>query len=121
MRSSSRLFLTVMVMTLTCYACASSQPPPQAHREAAAQTAPQAQAPMIFQGSLVKVDPDAKTLVVKSAEEKELQFTYTDATEILGAESATQGLAGKSGESVKISYTVDQGVNHANRVEILPH
>jgi hypothetical protein len=76
---------------------------------------------MVFQGSLVQVDPDAKTLVVKSAEEKEMQFTYTDATEIVGAENTTQGLAGKSGESVKVTYTVDQGVNHANRVEILPH
>lgn len=121
MRKSSRLFLTLMVMTLTCYACASGQPP-QAQREQAVKTAPQSA--MVFQGSLVQVDPDAKTLVVKSGEggeEKELQFTYTEATEILGAESTAEGLAGRSGESVKVTYTVDQGVNHANRVEILPH
>jgi len=107
-----------MVMALTCHACSSDQQP-QARREAASPKAPQSA--MVFQGSLVQVDPDAKTLVVKSADEKEMQFTYTDATEIVGAENTTQGLAGKSGESVKVTYTVDQGVNHANRVEILPH
>ena len=119
MRNSSRwLFLIVMVIALTCHACSSSQQPQVRKEEASPKASPSA---MVFQGSLVQVDPDAKTLVVKSAEEKEMQFTYTDATEIVGAENTTQGLAGKSGESVKVTYTVDQGVNHANRVEILPH
>ena len=119
MRNSSRwLFLTAIVMALTCHGCASDQQPQARGKEASPAAS---QGPMIFQGSLVQVDSDAKTLVVKSAEEKEMQFTYTDATEIVGAENSAQGLAGKSGESVKVSYTVDQGVNHANRVEILGH
>lgn len=118
MRNSSRwLFLTVMVMALTCCACSSGQQA-EAHKEEISSTA--SQGAMVFQGTVVQVDPDAKTLVVKSAEEKEMQFTYTDATEIAGAENTTQALASKSGESVKVTYTVDQGVNHANRVEILP-
>jgi hypothetical protein len=104
-------------MVLTCHACSSDQQPQARRQEASPKAQPAA---MVFQGTLVQVDHDAKTLVVKSAEEKELQFTYTDATETVGTENTIQGLAGKPGENVKITYTVDQGVNHANRVEILP-
>src|SRR5437667_1718843 len=115
-KSSRWLFLLVIVMTMSCYACASARP---AQGQEAIQAQPQSA--MVFQGSLVQVNTDAKTLTVKNADNKEMQFAYTDTTEIAGAENTAQGLAGKSGERVRITYTSAQGVNQATRIEILPY
>ena len=119
MGNNSRwLFLLVVIMALTCDACAAGQQSPVPREETF--QAPQQQAAMVFQGSLVQVNTEAKTLTVRNADNKEMQFIYTETTAIVGAENTAQGLAGKSGEIVKITYTVKQGVNQANRVEILP-
>jgi len=107
-----------MLMALACHACSSDQQPQARREQASPKPSPAA---LVFQGILVQVDHAAKTLVVKSAEDKEMQITYTDATSTVVTENTIQGLAGQPGENVKITYTVDQGVNHANRVEILPH
>ena len=119
MGNNSRWLVLLIVMTaLACDACAATGQQSQLPREQAFQ-APQ-QAAMVFQGSLVQVNSEAKTLTVKNADNKEMQFAYTEATAVVGADNTAQGLAGKSGETVKITYTVKQGVNQANRIEILP-
>jgi len=56
-------------------------------------------------------------ITAKGADEKEWQFSYTDKTEIVGAER-TQGLTGKAGSKLKISYMVEKGINQATRIEI---
>ena len=117
-KSSRWLFLLVIVMVMSCYACASPQQS-QAQGQEAIQTQPQSAT--VFQGSLVQVNTDAKTLTVRNADNKEMQFAYTDTTEIVGAENTAQGLAGKSGERVRITYTSREGVNQATRIEILPY
>ena len=110
------LVLLVMIAALSFDACASAQ---QSQPSEQALQAPQ-QTAQIFQGSLVQVNVEAKTLTVKNADNKEMQFAYTEATAIEGAGNSAQGLAGKSGENVKVTYTVKQGVNQATRIEILP-
>ena len=116
-KNSRWLFLLLITVAFACDACAAGQQ---------AQVLPQEtlQAPQqnttVFQGSLVQVNTDTKTLTVKNADNKEMQFIYSESTSIVGAENTAQGLAGKSGESVKITYTVKQGVNQATRIEILP-
>ena len=81
--------------------------PPQA-RAAEITQAPQ-QGAMVFQGNLIQINTDTKMLTVKGPENKEMTFAYTDGTEIIGAGNGVQGLAGKSGERVKITYSVKQG------------
>src|SRR5262249_48934682 len=118
MRNNSRwVFLLAAIMALTCDACAAGQQS-AVPREETLQA--QQQEAMVFQGSLVQVNTEAKMLTVRNADNKEMQFIYTETTAIVGAENTAQGLAGKSGEIVKVTYTVKQGVNQANRVEILP-
>ena len=119
MGNNSRwVFLLVLLTALVCDACAAPGQQSQRQREQASQ-APQ-QTAIVFQGSLVQVNSEAKTLTVKNADNKEMQFAYTEATAVVGSDNTAQGLAGKSGETVKITYTVEQGVNRANKIEILP-
>lgn len=111
------LLVLTMVMSVACYACAGQQS--QAHGETVLQAPPQGT--QVFQGSLVQVNTDAKTLTVRNGDNKEMLFAYADTTEIVGAQNTTQGLAGKAGETVKITYVAKQGVNQASRIEILPY
>jgi hypothetical protein len=111
------LVLVVIATAVACNACAAQQS--QARAEEITQS-PQ-QGAMVFQGSLVQVNTDTKMLTVKDAENKEMHFVYNDDTEIVGAGNTVQGLAGKSGERVKVTYTVKQGVNQSSRIEILPY
>jgi hypothetical protein len=74
-----------------------------------------------FQGTLLGVDSDSKTLTAKGADNKEIMFHYTANTEIIGSENGASGLAGKSGSDVSVTYNVDRGVNNATRIEFAPH
>ena len=72
-----------------------------------------------IQGTLVKVDSDAKTLTVKGADNKDVVFRYTEKTEVVGAPDI-QGLAGKSGTKVNVTFTAERGgAPTAMRIEML--
>ena len=80
--------------------------------------APPAQsADKIFQGQLTKVDASAKWIAVKGAGDKEMTFDYNDATQIVGTERNVQGLAGKTGTELKITYRDAAGKYTATKIE----
>ena len=72
-----------------------------------------------FEGQLTKVDASTKTISAKGKTE-EMAFKYTDQTEVVGGEKDVQGLATKTGASLKITYQ-DAGNNHvATKIEVIP-
>ena len=73
----------------------------------------------VFEGQLTKVDATAKSISVKGSTGPEMQFMYDDHTQVIGPEKDIQGLAGKSGTPLKVSYRQDKGVNVATRIEIV--
>jgi hypothetical protein len=78
----------------------------------------QTQAEKTFEGQLTKVDATAQTISVKGSA-GEMLFRYTDQTQIRGPEKDVQGLAGKTGASLKITYR-DVGENHiATAIEVV--
>ena len=79
---------------------------------------PAAQQEKAFQGTLVKVDNDAKILTARDANNKEMIFHYSDKTEVVGSEKTVQGLAGKSGTQLNITYNTERGTNNATRIEM---
>jgi hypothetical protein len=87
------------------------QAPPAGERPA-----PPAQAEKIFQGQLTKVDANAKAIMVKGAD-AEMTFEYTDATQVLGAAKDVQGLAGKPGTELKVTYRDAGGKHTATKIE----
>lgn len=78
--------------------------------------APPAQAEKVFQGQLTKVDANAKSIMVKGGD-SEMTFEYTDATQIVGSEKNVQGLAGKTGTELKITYRDAGGKHTATKIE----
>ncbi len=111
MRNVCRLLLVVFVLAFASYNFAGQAPAP-------APKAPAAQAEKPFQGTLIKVDTDAKTLTAKDASNKEMVFHYTEKTEVVGSENSIQGLAAKSGTKLNITYSVEKGSNNATRIEM---
>jgi hypothetical protein len=103
---SACLLFALVVSTTAVFAAPLQAPPSQAQEEKA------------FQGALVKIDTGAKMLTAKGADNKEWQFAYTDKTQIMGPEKSIQGLATKAGAKLKVTYRVEQGVNHATRIEV---
>jgi hypothetical protein len=71
----------------------------------------------VFQGTLIEVDTNAKTLMAKGADNNEMMFHYTNNTEIIGSESTAQALAQKAGSTLSITYNVDEAGNIATRIE----
>jgi len=77
-----------------------------------------AQAERVFQGQLVKVDAQAKWISVKGPGDKEMQFDYTDATQVVG-EKNVQGLAGKTGADLRVTYRDAGGKLTATKIETI--
>src|SRR5262249_61111395 len=68
-----------------------------------ASQAPQAE--KTFSGTLTKVDAEKKVIAVKgTGAEPEMTFMYDDKNQVTGAEKNVQGLAGRSGARLKVTY-----------------
>jgi hypothetical protein len=74
----------------------------------------------VASGELVKIDTSAKTIVIKTEAEPEMQFTYTDATKVTGADKGVAGLATMTGSSVTIRYTKKGQDNVATEIQVQP-
>jgi len=73
----------------------------------------------VFEGQLTKVDAAAKSISVKGTTGPEMQFIYDEDTQVIGPAQDIQGLAGKDGTPLKVSYRQEKGINVATRIEIL--
>ena len=82
--------------------------------------APTAPAKKTFDGQLMKVDVDMKTIEVRGIDNRDMRFLYTDQTEIVGAQNGVQGLAGTLGTRVKVEYTERSGIATASKIEVVP-
>jgi hypothetical protein len=69
-------------------------------------------------GELAKVDAVAKQITIKGSDDKEMVFTYNDATQITGIEDGAQGLGGKTGVTLRVTYQERGGSNLASRIEV---
>jgi hypothetical protein len=78
----------------------SAQTPSQPPEKAQALKSP-------VEGDLVSVDANAKRITVKPATGPDLIFTYTDTTEISGAQKDAAGLATAKDARVTVHFTED--------------
>jgi Cu/Ag efflux protein CusF len=89
----------------------SPSPQPQAQAPQAQAPSPMSQAaqPMRspVEGELVSVDADAKKITIKPLTGADLVFTYTDKTEISGAQKDAAGLATVKEGRVTVHFTED--------------
>jgi len=87
------------------------QPPPAAPGGGAAQV-------KTATGELLKVDLAKREITIMGVDHKEMMFTCTDATQMTGIEGGPQGLGGKTGATLRVTYTEIGGTNQASRIEV---
>ena len=113
MRVVSRLSIALAASVLligSSYALA--RPAPVALQAQAAQE------PAPVSGELVRVNPDTKSLAVKTSTGAEMQFRYTDQTVVTGGEKSVAGLATMNGAQVTIQFKTEGNVNIATRIDV---
>ena len=71
----------------------------------------------VVTGELLKIDPDARQLSVKAADDTEWTFAYTEKTEIVG-EDHVSGLATEEGMLVSVHFIVDRKARVATKIEV---
>jgi hypothetical protein len=79
-----------------------------------------AKTPEPVTGEILSVDDKTKTIVVKTAADTEMKFSYSDETEIVGGEKGPSGLAASTGTMVTITYNVHGTANVAIKIEVKP-
>jgi hypothetical protein len=108
------LFVSIVTLVLSSPALALQQPAPPAGQSDNASV-------RSFEGQLTKIDSTAKTITVKGSDNKEMIFSYNDQTQVMGADDGVQGLVGKTGSSLKVSYRENRGTNQATKIELQPN
>jgi hypothetical protein len=77
-----------------------------------------AQEPSIAEGQLLRVDANAKTLMIRTADRTQMQFIYTDDTKVTGADDSISGLATMTDAAVTVFYIKKQQDNIATKIEV---
>lgn len=112
MSSTTVFAVTILALTITAAPALTQQQP---STPAADQQKKQPPEPVI--GELLAVDDKARTFVVKTGD-TEMKFSYSEQTEIVGADKGMEGLTGKGGAVVKVTYDEHGTANVALRIEV---
>ena len=83
-------------------------------------TEERAKSPEPVTGEVVSINTETKTLVVKTTPDSDMKFSYSDETEIVGADKGAAGLATKTGSIVTVTYDVHGTANIALKIEVKP-
>jgi hypothetical protein len=79
-----------------------------------------AKTPEPVTGEILSLNTATKELVVKTAPDAEMKFSYSEDTEIVGGDQGAEGLAAKTGSIVTVTYDVHGTANIAVKIEIKP-
>ena len=71
-------------------------------------------------GELLSLNTDTRTLVIKTTGDAEMKFSYSEETEIVGADKGAAGLATTAGATVTVTYQVHGTANVATKIEVQP-
>lgn len=108
-RSTVEMQLTRAVLTTLLCACLATMLLPVAQAAGAEKSA---------SGELLSVDSNAMTFTIKSDEGKEMDFSYSDQTVVVGGEKGVQGLSSSKGSKLTVFFTEADGKRQAVRIEI---
>jgi hypothetical protein len=115
MRFSRSIISALVALAFTVGPVSAAQQ--QAPSSRVEQQKEQPPAPVI--GELAAVDDKSKTIVVRTSD-SELKFSYSEQTEIVGADKGIEGLAGQGGTFVKVTYEEHGTAKVALRIEVQP-
>jgi Cu/Ag efflux protein CusF len=109
---------TALLVTVCLTAAPLQQAPGGPERGGGGQAPPAAPQAKTATGELSKVDVAKKEITIKGADNKDMVFTYSDATQMTGVEGGAQGLTGKTGATLRVTYQERGGANLAARIEV---
>ena len=109
-RSCTAAAAAFFLFTGSVLALPLQQTPPQQARE---------KTPEPVTGTLASIDTDGRTLVLRSAEDTEMKFAFSEETEIVGADKGASGLAAVSGATVTVTYQIHCTANVATKIEVI--
>ncbi len=72
------------------------------------------------EGDLSRVDAAKQSIWIKTAEGKEMEFTYTEQTIVEGSGKSVEGLDKDGGTHVTVDYNTAAGTNHAVKIKVGP-
>lgn len=72
----------------------------------------------VFEGMLVGVDQNARVLTLKAGD-NEMQFSYTEQTELVAPESDGKPAVVRQGAKMRVHYTESETVKIATKIEII--
>ena len=70
------------------------------------------------QGELISVNPDLQLLVIRTAENVEVEFHFSEETEVAGSDETVAGLATMSGSQVTVHYRAEGEDLKAVKIEV---
>jgi len=111
MHACIALVATSVIAVAPATATQQPQQPPSEQR---------AKSPDPVTGEIVSINTETKTLVVKTTPDSDMKFTFSEETEIVGADKGTEGLATKTGSIVTVTYDVHGTANIALKIEVKP-
>jgi len=79
-----------------------------------------AQESQSFQGELVNVDIQARTIDVMTADGKGVQFQFTDETKVTGTQDSVAGLATAKNARVTVRFTQKGETRTATEIQVEP-
>jgi hypothetical protein len=79
---------------------------------------PKVQDAKIVEGILTGIDQNAKILTLKAAD-NEIQFSYTDQTELIAPENDGKPAVVRQGTKMRVHYTERENAKIATRIEII--
>ena len=130
MKKLARAFVVFAAVTLVVGAIPvaaqdqAREPAPPSSQAPPSQTPPSSQTPPaqaqanVAQGQLLRVDPNAKVIEIRSSESSQMQFKYNDQTKVTGADKGVAGLATMSGSTVRVHFTKQGQDNIATEIEV---
>jgi hypothetical protein len=72
------------------------------------------------QGELLRVDAEKHMFWIKGADDKEMEFGYTDDTEVTGEAENVEGLSTEAGSRVSVEYRTEGENAVATKIAIQP-
>src|SRR5262245_7800807 len=79
---------------------------------------PKVQAAKTVEGMLMNIDQNARVLTLKAGD-NEMQFSYTDQTELVAPENGGKPAVVRQGTKVRVHYTERENAKIAMKIEII--
>lgn len=109
----SKVFAAIAIALLLSTVCLTAAPLQQNRT----QQPPAAAQDKTASGQLSKVDTTEREITIKGSDNKEMVFNYNEGTKISGV-NGPQGLMGKTGSTLKVTYREIAGKNIASQIEV---